>query len=126
MNLFFVLGAGRDAEIVTPELSGSLLPGITRNSLLTLATDAGYRVSERKISTDELRAGVTSGAISEVFACGTAAVITPVGRVKSATDDYLIGDGATGPVTQELRDTLTGLQRGTVVDAHSWMTTLYA
>ena len=125
MNLFFVLGTGSEAELVTPELSGSLLPGITRNSLLTLAADAGYKVSERKISVDELREGAESGAISEVFACGTAAVITPVGRVKSATDDYLIGDGSIGEVTQALRDTLTGLQRGTFADKHGWMTTLY-
>ncbi|GAA3963702.1 branched-chain amino acid aminotransferase [Gordonia caeni] len=125
MNLFFVLGEGSDAEIVTPELSGSLLPGITRDSLLTLAADAGYRVSERRISTGELREGVASGAVTEVFACGTAAVITPVGRVKSDTDDYLIGDGTTGEVTQALRDTLTGLQRGTFADTHGWMTTLH-
>ncbi|MFT3661935.1 MAG: branched-chain amino acid aminotransferase [Gordonia sp. (in: high G+C Gram-positive bacteria)] len=125
MNLFFVVGTGSDAEIVTPELSGSLLPGITRDSLLTLAADAGYRVTERRISTDELRDGVASGEISEVFACGTAAVITPVGRVKSDTDDYTIGDGGIGEVTQALRDTLTGLQRGTFADTHGWMTTLY-
>ncbi|MFT3715511.1 MAG: branched-chain amino acid aminotransferase [Gordonia sp. (in: high G+C Gram-positive bacteria)] len=125
MNLFFVLGTGSDAELVTPELSGSLLPGITRDSLLTLAADAGYKTSERKISVGELREGAASGEISEVFACGTAAVITPVGRVKSATDDYLIGDGTTGEVTQALRDTLTGLQRGTFADKHGWMTTLY-
>lgn len=125
MNLFFVLGSGSGAQIVTPELSGSLLPGITRDSLLTLAADAGYQVAERKITTDELREGVAAGLITEVFACGTAAVITPVGRVKSDTDDYLIGDGATGPVTQALRDTLTGLQRGTFADTHGWMTTLY-
>lgn len=125
MNLFFVLGSGSDAEIVTPELSGSLLPGITRDSLLTLASDAGYRVSERKISTDELRDGVAAGDITEVFACGTAAVITPVGRVKGDSDDYLVGDGSTGEVTQALRDTLTGLQRGTFADTHGWMTTLY-
>ncbi|GAC57048.1 branched-chain amino acid aminotransferase [Gordonia hirsuta DSM 44140 = NBRC 16056] len=125
MNLFFVLGSGAEAQIVTPELSGSLLPGITRDSLLTLAADAGYRVSERKISTDELRQGVADGTITEVFACGTAAVITPVGRVKGADEDYLIGDGSTGPVTQILRDTLTGLQRGTVADPHGWMTTLH-
>ncbi|MFM9378189.1 branched-chain amino acid aminotransferase [Gordonia sp. VNK21] len=125
MNLFFVYGKGSDARLVTPELSGSLLPGITRDSLLTLAADAGYPVEERKISTDELRDGVTSGEISEVFACGTAAVITPVGRVKSATDDYLVGDGETGEVTRALRDTLTGLQRGTFADTHGWMTTLH-
>ena len=125
MNLFFVIGSGSDAEIVTPELSGSLLPGITRDSLLTLASDAGYRVTQRKITTDELRRGAADGTITEVFACGTAAVITPVGRVKGAADDYLIGDGSTGEVTQALRDTLTGLQRGTFADTHGWMTTLH-
>lgn len=124
MNLFFVYGTGSDAQLVTPELSGSLLPGITRDSLLTLAADAGYKVDERRISTDELREGVRSGDISEVFACGTAAVITPVGRIQSDTDDYLVGDGTTGPVTQALRDTLTGLQRGTFEDIHGWMNTL--
>lgn len=125
MNLFFVYGTGSQARLVTPELSGSLLPGITRDSLLTLAADAGYQVEERRISTEELRKDVASGEISEVFACGTAAVITPVGRVKSDTDDYLIADGETGEVTQALRDTLTGLQRGTFADKHSWMTTLH-
>ncbi|MFT4088854.1 MAG: branched-chain amino acid aminotransferase [Gordonia sp. (in: high G+C Gram-positive bacteria)] len=125
MNLFFVLGTGSDARLVTPELSGSLLPGITRDSLLTLATDAGYQVEQCKISTDELREGVLSGEISEIFACGTAAVITPVGRVKSATDDYVVGNGEAGAVTQALRDTLTGLQRGTFADTHGWMTELF-
>lgn len=125
MNLFFVFGSGADARLVTPELTGSLLPGITRDSLLALATDAGFAVEERKISTDELRKGVTSGEITEVFACGTAAVITPVGRVKSETHDYVIADGRTGEVTQALRDTLTGIQRGTFADTHNWMTTLH-
>lgn len=78
MNLFFVFGSGSDARLVTPSLSGSLLPGITRNSLLTLATDAGFAVDERRISTDEWRTKTKSGEITEVFACGTAAVITPV------------------------------------------------
>ena len=125
MNLFFVFGSGADARLVTPELSGSLLPGITRDSLLTLATDAGFSVEERRISTEELRKGVASGDITEVFACGTAAVITPVGHVRSETDDYTIGDGTTGEVTQALRDTLTGIQRGTFADTHGWMTELY-
>ncbi|MGB3696744.1 MAG: branched-chain amino acid aminotransferase [Gordonia sp. (in: high G+C Gram-positive bacteria)] len=125
MNLFFVYGSGSEARLVTPELSGSLLPGITRDSLLTLASDAGFQVEERRISTDELRDGVRSGEITEVFACGTAAVITPVGRVQGAADDYVIGDGSTGEVTQALRDTLTGLQRGTFADTHGWMTTLH-
>jgi branched-chain amino acid aminotransferase len=125
MNLFFVFGSGADARLVTPELSGSLLPGITRESLLQLATDAGFDVTERKISIEELRKGVASGDITEVFACGTAAVITPVGHVKGDVDDYTIADGKPGEVTMALRDTLTGIQRGTFADTHGWMTTLH-
>ncbi|MBT0565315.1 branched-chain amino acid aminotransferase [Williamsia sp. CHRR-6] len=125
MNLFFVFGSGPDARLVTPELSGSLLPGVTRDSLLTLSVDSGIGVEERKVSRDELRDGVAAGEITEVFACGTAAVITPVGHVKSETDDYKIGDGEPGEVTTALRDTLTGIQRGTFADTHGWMTELY-
>ena len=112
MNLFFVYGSGRDVEIVTPELSGSLLPGVTRDSLLTLAEHSGYRVSERRISVEQWETDVASGAISEVFACGTAAVITPVGTVKHASGSYDIADGRPGEVTMGLRATLTGIQRG--------------
>ena len=93
MNLFFVFCTGSDARLVTPELSGSLLPGITRDSLLQLAADAGYAVEERKISASEWESGCASGEISEVFACGTAAVITPVGSVKHAGGQFLVGDG---------------------------------
>ncbi|MCX6470618.1 branched-chain amino acid aminotransferase [Williamsia herbipolensis] len=125
MNLFFVFGSGADARLVTPELSGSLLPGVTRDSLLSLSVDAGISVEERKVSSEELRKGVASGDITEVFACGTAAVITPVGRVKGDTDDYRIGDGGPGEVTTALRDTLTGIQRGTFADTHGWMTELH-
>ena len=82
MNLYFVYGSGSNARIVTPALTGTLLPGVTRDSLLTLAGDLGYAVEEGKISTDEWREGNSSGAITEVFACGTAAVITPVGSVE--------------------------------------------
>jgi branched-chain amino acid aminotransferase len=124
MNLFFVFGSGSDARLVTPSLSGSLLPGITRNSLLTLAIDAGFAVEERRISTDEWRTKTKSGEITEVFACGTAAVITPVGRVKSAEGEFTIADGEPGEVTMALRDTLTGIQRGTFADTHGWMTKL--
>ncbi|MGB3772808.1 MAG: branched-chain amino acid aminotransferase [Rhodococcus sp. (in: high G+C Gram-positive bacteria)] len=124
MNLFFVFGSGPDARLVTPSLSGSLLPGITRDSLLTLAADAGFPVEERKISTDEWQKKAESGDITEVFACGTAAVITPVGSVKSAEGDFTIGDGEPGDVTMALRDTLTGIQRGTFADSHGWMSTL--
>ena len=124
MNLFFIYGTGDSAEIVTPELSGSLLPGVTRDSLLTLAAHLGYPVTERKISVEEWETGVASGAISEVFACGTAAVITPVGSVKHAGGEFTIGDGGSGEITMRLRETLTGIQRGSVPDPFGWMTTL--
>ena len=78
MNLFFVFGSGGSARLVTPELSGSILPGVTRDSLLQLATDAGFAVEERKIDVEEWQKKVAAGEITEVFACGTAAVITPV------------------------------------------------
>ncbi|MFC9877840.1 branched-chain amino acid aminotransferase [Nocardia salmonicida] len=123
-NLFFVFGTGSEARLVTPELSGSLLPGITRDSLLTLAADSGFSVEERKISVEEWRKGAESGEISEVFACGTAAVITPVGWVKSGDGEFAIGGGEPGEVTMALRDTLTGIQRGTFADTHGWMRTL--
>lgn len=124
MNLFFVFGSGGSARLVTPELSGSLLPGITRDSLLQLASDAGYAVEERKIDIDEWRKGVTAGEITEVFACGTAAVITPVSHVKFGEGEFTIADGEPGEVTMALRDTLTGIQRGTFADTHGWMTRL--
>ncbi len=124
MNLFFVFGSGSDARLVTPELSGSLLPGITRDSLLTLAADSGFAVEERKIATDEWQKKAQSGEITEVFACGTAAVITPVGSVKSADGEFTIANGEPGEVTMALRDTLTGIQRGTFADIHGWMTKL--
>ncbi|MEV6659062.1 branched-chain amino acid aminotransferase [Nocardia fluminea] len=123
-NLFFVFGSGSEARLVTPELSGSLLPGITRDSLLTLAADSGYPVEERKISVEEWRKGAETGEISEVFACGTAAVITPVGWVKSGDGEFAIGGGEPGEVTMALRDTLTGIQRGTFADTHGWIRAL--
>jgi branched-chain amino acid aminotransferase len=124
MNLFFVFGSGGSARLVTPELSGSLLPGITRNSLLQLAGDAGFTVEERKIDVEEWRKGVATGEITEVFACGTAAVITPVSLVKYGEGEFSVGDGNPGEVTMALRDTLTGIQRGTFADTHDWMVRL--
>jgi branched-chain amino acid aminotransferase len=121
MNLYFVYGSGPSARIVTPALTGTLLPGITRDSLLTLAHELGYSAEEGKISTDEWREGNASGAITEVFACGTAAVITPVGSVKSATGEWTVGDGQPGPVSLQLREQLLGLQTGQAPDAHGWM-----
>jgi branched-chain amino acid aminotransferase len=124
MNLFFVFGSGGSARLVTPELSGSLLPGITRDSLLQLATDAGFSVEERKIDVDEWQKKAAAGEITEVFACGTAAVITPVSNVKFGDGEFAIADGEPGEVTMALRDTLTGIQRGTFADTHGWMTRL--
>ncbi len=124
MNLCFVFGSGPDAELVTPELSGSLLPGITRDSLLQLAQDLDYRVSERKVSTDEWRDSAASGELTEVFACGTAAVITPVGSVKYAGGEFDIAGGRAGEVTLRLRAALVDLQRGVRADPHGWMTRL--
>lgn len=120
MNLFFVFGD----KVVTPELTGTLLPGITRSSLLQLASDLGLSVEERRISTDEWEKANASGELTEVFACGTAAVITPVGHVKHAGGEFDVADGGSGSVTMKLRERLTGLQHGHVADAHGWMTTL--
>jgi branched-chain amino acid aminotransferase len=124
MNLYFVYGSGDNARIVTPALTGTLLPGVTRDSLLTLAGDLGYTAEEGKISTDEWREGNASGALTEVFACGTAAVITPVGSVKSADAEWVVGDGQPGPVAMRLREHLTGIQTGAKPDTHGWMHTL--
>ncbi|WP_026316324.1 branched-chain amino acid aminotransferase [Actinokineospora enzanensis] len=124
MNLFFVLGTGSDARVVTPELSGALLPGVTRNSILTLAADLGYGVEERRISTEEWEKKAESGELTEVFACGTAAVITPVGHVKHADGTFDISGGETGPVSRKLRTTLTAIQRGEAPDTRGWLTTL--
>jgi branched-chain amino acid aminotransferase len=122
MNLFFVFGD----KVVTPELTGTLLPGITRSSLLQLASDLGLSVEERRISTDEWEKANASGELTEVFACGTAAVITPVGHVKHAGGEFDVADGGTGTVTMKLRERLTGLQHGHVADTHGWMTVLHS
>ena len=124
MNLFFVMGSGDAVEVVTPELSGSILAGITRESLLVLAKELGCQVTERKISADEWLTGCADGTITEVFACGTAAVITPLGRVKHHGGEVAVGDGGPGEVTSKLRGLLTAIQRGTAPDTHSWMRTL--
>jgi len=124
MNLCFILGHGDDARLVTPELTGSLLPGITRDALLTMARAMGHDVEERRISVEEWEKGAESGEISETFACGTAAVITPVGRVAHASGEFTIGTGEPGPVTTRLREALTAIQRGAAPDPHGWMTRL--
>ncbi len=125
MNLYFVYGEGDSARVMTPRLTGSLLPGITRDSLLTVANDLGIAASEGEITVAELRAACDSGEITEVFACGTAAVITPVGTVKSrAAGEFTVGLGETGPVTMALRNALLDIQSGSAPDRHNWMHTL--
>jgi branched-chain amino acid aminotransferase len=121
MNLFFVYGSGDSARIVTPKLTGTLLPGITRDSLLALANDLGYAAEEGTITVEDWQAGNESGELTEVFACGTAAVITPVGSVKSARAEWTVGDGQTGPVSSRLRQALVDLQTGQAPDPHGWM-----
>jgi branched-chain amino acid aminotransferase len=123
-NLFFVYGSGEHVEVVTPSLTGSILPGITRDSLLVLAKELGCEVTERRISWDEWREGAADGRITEVFGCGTAAVVTPIGRVRHHGGEVVIGDGQPGPVGLRLRTMLTDIQRGTAPDTHSWMRTL--
>ncbi|MFT3871216.1 MAG: branched-chain amino acid aminotransferase [Nocardioides sp.] len=116
MNMYFVYADGR---IVTPE-TGTILEGITRRSIIELAGKLGHQVTERRISIDEWRDGVTSGAISEVFACGTAAVVTPVGSLRWEGGQTPEVESA-GEVTMRLRQALVDIQYGRAEDTHAWM-----
>ncbi len=118
MNIAFVLD---DGSLVTPPLTGTILPGITRDSILKLAERAGRRVEERPISFDEWRTGAASGRIREAFACGTAAVITPIGTVKSPDGEFVVADGGSGEVTMSLRQELSDIQRGRAPDPFGWV-----
>lgn len=118
MNLFFVLA---DGSIITPPLSGTILPGITRNCLLTLAQEEGLTVREERYSLDQWREDAQSGKLIESFACGTAAVVTPVGKVAGHDGEFIIGSGGPGQTTQRLRDRLVAIQRGKVPDTHDWV-----
>ncbi|MEI9402576.1 branched-chain amino acid aminotransferase [Mesorhizobium argentiipisi] len=121
MNLYFVLDDGGQRKLITPVPTGSLLKGVTRASLLTVANDLGYQVEERRITTEEWEHGSRTGTIVESFACGTAAVVTPVGAAKSRKGSFTIGDGAPGPVTMELRQRLLDIQHGRQKDTHGWL-----
>jgi branched-chain amino acid aminotransferase len=118
MNLYFVTA---DGHLVTPALTGSLLEGVTRDSILTLGRDMGLEVEERLVSTEEWEQGASDGSISEVFACGTAAVVTPVGEVKHRRGAFTVADGEPGAVTMKVREALLGIQHGTASDPHGWM-----
>jgi branched-chain amino acid aminotransferase len=121
MNLYFVKGKGADARVVTPQLTGTLLPGITRDSILSAAQDLGYSTEEVMISVDDWRDGIASGEITEIFACGTAAVISPVGQAKSAMGTWVTGDGKPGEITMKIRNHMLAIQHGTTADTHNWM-----
>ena len=126
MNMFFVHGEGSRARITTPPLTGTLLPGITRDALLTLAPDLGIPAAEEPISVAEWRDGCRDGQITEVFACGTAAVVTPVGTVRGSSGGWTVGPGGAaatgpGPVTRRLRTTLMGIQFGQLPDPYGWI-----
>ncbi|MFI6760714.1 branched-chain amino acid aminotransferase [Micromonospora sp. NPDC050417] len=118
MNIFFVYD---DGTLVTPPLTGTILPGITRDSVLTLAREEGRTVVERPVSFADWQADAASGKLREVFACGTAAVITPIGGVRFPDGEFTIADGNPGEITSGLRQRLVDLQRGRADDTHNWV-----
>ncbi len=117
MNVFFVF---EDGSLLTPPL-GTILPGITRDSIIQLARDAGKQVREEAYSIDQWRADAASGKLKEAFACGTAAVISPIGKVRSTAGEFLINGGAAGPVAMGLRKQLVDIQYGRTNDPHNWI-----
>ncbi len=121
MNLFFVFA---DGTMLTPPLGGTILPGITRDSLIALARDEGLEVREERYSLDQWRADSASGKLTETFACGTAAVVTAVGRVAGQNGEFTVGSGGPGQVTAKLRQRLVAIQRGEAADPHGWVTRL--
>jgi len=116
MNVMFKIAG----EIVTPMLSGSILPGITRKSCLEVLRKEGYNVSERLLSIDELSEAMANGALEEAWGCGTAAVISPIGELCYKGEKYIVNNGEIGEVTQHLYDTLTGIQWGKIEDSFGW------
>lgn len=117
MNIFFVRA---DGSLQTPPLTGTILPGVTRDSLIRIARDEGMTVREEPYAIDQWRADAASGALTEAFACGTAAVVTPIGRVAGPDYGFTVGDGGTGPVTARLSRLLNAIQRGEAPDPHGW------
>ncbi len=116
MNVMFKI----DGKIVTPMLSGSILPGITRKSCIEVLKKEGYEVEERLLSIDELDEALKSGKLEEAWGCGTAAVVSPIGELCYKDNKYIINDGKIGAVTQKLYDTLTGIQWGALEDCFGW------
>jgi branched-chain amino acid aminotransferase len=119
-NICFVSRDGDNVAIRTPALTGSLLDGVTRDSLLTLARDRGYEVKEEALIFDDVLDEIESGSISEVFSCGTAVTISPVGKIVSSQRKVSVGDGTAGEITMSLRSELIDIQFGRKADPHSW------
>lgn len=117
MNIFFVI----DGEVITPQLTGSVLPGITRKSAIEICKSKGYKVTERRISIEEIAQAYDDGKLDEVFGTGTAAVISPVGHLKWGDKIMTINNNEIGSVSQMLYDTLTGIQWGTIEDTFNWI-----
>ncbi|MCI5145539.1 MAG: branched chain amino acid aminotransferase, partial [Candidatus Electrothrix sp. AR3] len=116
-NIFFVI----NDELVTPPLSGTILPGITRDTVITLAADWGIKINERPITIDEVMAAAEDGSLSEAFGSGTAAVISPVGEFCYKQQPILINNGKTGPLSQRFFAGIQQLQRGFISDSHNWL-----
>ena len=120
MNIAFV----KDGALITPPLGGTILPGITRNSVLQLARHWGMTVEERRISIDEVMSSIEDGSMTEVFGTGTAAVISPVGEIHHKGKNVIVNEGRIGPVSQKLYDTITGIQYGEIDDPFGWVRTV--
>ena len=117
MNIFFVI----DDELITPALSGSILHGITRDSVLALARSWDMKVAERQISIDEVMSAHAAGRLQEIFGCGTAAVISPVGELKYGDQVIEVTDGKVGPLAQKFYQTITDIQYGRTDDPMAWI-----
>ena len=120
MNMMFAYGD----KIVTPRLNGSILPGITRDSVLKLAVQLGFEAEEARLDVNEIFADAKSGKLTEAFGTGTAAVISPVGTLCLRDEKITVGDGGIGPISQKLYDTLTGIQYGRLEDRNNWIVRL--
>ena len=117
MNVMFKI----NGEIITPMLTGSILPGITRKSCIEVLKKFGYKVTERLLSIDELVEALENGTLEEAWGCGTAAVVSPIGKLAFGEKEYVIGEGKIGEITQKLYDTLTGIQWGKTADTFGWV-----
>ena len=117
MNVMFKI----NGEIITPALTGSILPGITRKSCIEVLKSKGYKVTERLLSIDELKDALENGTLEEAWGCGTAAVVSPIGKLSYLGKEYIVSEGKIGKVTQELYDILTGIQWGKIEDTFGWI-----